>query len=40
MVSFDIVSLYTSIPHDLAVDFVYEACLNFKFNLPLSLNVI
>ena len=40
MVSFDVVSLYTSIPHDLAVDSVYEACLNPKFNLPLSPNVI
>ena len=28
-----------SIPHDLAADSVYEACLNSKFNLSLSIMV-
>ena len=40
MVSFDVVFLHASILHDLAVDSVYEACLNSEFNLPLSPNVI
>ena len=40
MLSFDTVSLYTSIPHDLAVSSVFYACTDSNVNLPLCITVI
>ena len=36
MASLDVISLYTSIPHDLAINSIIEACLDSKIEFSIS----
>ena len=38
MASLDVISLYTSIPHDLAIKSVIDACLDSKIEFPISMS--
>ena len=38
MASLDVISLYTSIPHDLAIKSVIDTCLYSKIEFPISMS--